>query len=192
MGCCNSTANDPSSDTPVAESVPVSSATPREPVAEDSSTTLPQRRSRTPLARLLTHGTEMTQSSEGLRRVVSESSLQPSSPSSKIKRANTVQASPSASRHQALTSTVQQVVSNHSKPLKYVVRFWSIPHPSHTSVGLGFSWWGRYGHAKLSQVQVELTPLLITERLGQIFTHQCCLQSGHIGARPVVIVAIFC
>jgi len=133
MGCCNSTANDLSSDTPVAESVPVASATPWEPVAEDSSTTLSQRRSRTRLPRLLTHGRETTQSAEGLRRVVSESSLQPSSASPKVKRTNSVQASPSASRHQALTSTVQQVLSNTSKPLKYVARFWAINHTRLTS-----------------------------------------------------------
>jgi len=77
-------------------------------------------RTRTRLPRLLTHGREMAQSAESLRRVESESSLQSSSASPKVKRTNSVQASPSASRHQALTPTVQQVLSNTSKPLKYV------------------------------------------------------------------------
>ena len=120
MGCCNSTANDSPPAPAPAKSVPVLPATPREPVAEGSSTTLSQRRGRTSPPHLPTHGRQTTPSPEVLRRVMSESSPQPSSPSPKIKRNNSVQASPSASRRQVLTPTVRQVLSNHSKPLKYV------------------------------------------------------------------------
>ena len=127
MGCCNSTANDPSPDMAAEESMPPPSARSRESVAEDSSSTFPQQqRSRTPPARLPTHGGEMTPSPEVLRRVMSESAPQLPSPSSNIRRTNSVQAGSFARRRQVLTSTVQQVLSNPSHPLKYVARFWFI------------------------------------------------------------------
>jgi hypothetical protein len=63
--------------------------------------------------------------SEALRRVMSDSP-QPSSSSSKIQRASSVQAGSSASRRPVLTSTLQKVLSNPSKPLKYVTCFWSM------------------------------------------------------------------
>ena len=125
MGCCPSTANVPSNKATEDESVQMSPVTAHEPVAEDPSTTLPQPPSRTPFSHQPTHGREMTPSPEALRRVMSDSP-QPSSSSFGIQRANSVQAGSSASRRQVLTSTVQKVLSNPSKPLKYVAHFWSM------------------------------------------------------------------
>lgn len=126
MGCCSSTANVSSNKATEDEPVQMSPVTAHEPVAEDPSTTLSRPPSRTPFSPQPTHGREMTPSPEALRRVMSESSPQPSSSSFGIQRAISVQAGSSASRRQVLTSTVQKVLSNPSKPLKYVAHFWSM------------------------------------------------------------------
>ena len=170
----------------------MSPMTPREPVAKGPSTTLSQPPSRTLSSHQPTHGREMTPSPEALRRAMSESSLQPSPSSSKIQRANSVKAGWSACGPQVLTPNVQKVLSNPSKPPTYVARFWSMIHTCSHFCRFRILAVGKVRLCKVQQVQVKLIPLSITERLGQIFTHQYCLQGEYIGTQPVANVAIFC